>query len=246
MAHIRGPDGRPIDEEDENSEAATRRVSGKRSIRDRLSSPTSDGDAPTGGRRSSGNEDATAGRRAADDDAGIESGDGPAREGAQVTPDPAEDEGGRTRIVGPRRKERSGEAEQSASAAPASARRATVSPMDDPVVGWLVIVDGPGKGAATPLGYGMNSIGRASTERVQIDFGDDEISRSQHALVTYDPKSRKFFVQHGGGRNLTYLGADNQPVLTPIELHGGEEINVGSTKLRFVPFCGSDFDWNDQ
>lgn len=118
--------------------------------------------------------------------------------------------------------------------------------MDDPVVGWLVIVDGPGRGAAVPLGYGMNSIGRASTERVQIDFGDDEISRSQHALVTYDPKSRKFFVQHGGGRNLTYLGADSQPVLTPIELTGGEEINVGSTKLRFVPFCGAEFDWNDQ
>ncbi len=246
MAHIRGPDGRPIEEEEENSEAATRRVSGKRSIRDRLSSPTADGDAPTGGRRGSGDEDATAGRRGADDDAGARSAAGSAPEDAPVNPSGADDGGERTRIVGPRRRQKSGAEDQDVTPAPSSAKRATADPMDDPVVGWLVIVDGPGKGAAVPLGYGMNSIGRASTERVQIDFGDDEISRSQHALVTYDPKSRKFFVQHGGGRNLTYLGADNQPVLTPIELHGGEEINVGSTKLRFVRFCGPDFDWNDQ
>src|SRR5579863_6049785 len=33
---------------------------------------------------------------------------------------------------------------------------------DDPVVGWVVVVDGPGKGNALPLGYGMNEIGRGS------------------------------------------------------------------------------------
>ncbi|HEX7008182.1 MAG TPA: FHA domain-containing protein, partial [Alphaproteobacteria bacterium] len=116
--------------------------------------------------------------------------------------------------------------------------------MEDPVVGWLVVVDGPGKGISVPLGYGMNSIGRSPTDRVSLDFGDQQISRTSHAIVTYDPRGRKFFVQHGGGRNLTYMG--DQPVLTPIELHGGEEILLGETKLRFVPFCGKDFDWHDQ
>lgn len=117
--------------------------------------------------------------------------------------------------------------------------------MDDPVVGWVVVVDGPGRGTSLPLGYGMNSIGRSKGERICLDFGDEQISRSRHAVITYDPRGRKYFVQHGGGRNLTYLGGD-QPVLTPVELKGGEEIVLGETKLRFVPFCGESFDWQDQ
>jgi len=117
--------------------------------------------------------------------------------------------------------------------------------MDDPVVGWLVVVDGPGRGHASALGYGMNSIGRASTERISLDYGDTDMSRTKHTLITYDPRGRKFYLQHGGGQNLTYL-KNGSPVLTPVEINGGEEIIVGQTTLRFVPFCGELFDWQDQ
>ncbi len=111
----------------------------------------------------------------------------------------------------------------------------------EPVVGWLVIVDGPGKGNFVKLGFGMNSIGRATESRVSIDFGDDQISRENHAFLTYDTKNRKFYIQHGGGANLTYLG--NSPVLQPFELKGNEVISIGNTKLYFVPFCGENFNW---
>lgn len=115
--------------------------------------------------------------------------------------------------------------------------------MSNPVVGWLVIINGPGKGYILQLGYGMNGIGRSQTEQVCLDFGDEEISRTQHAIVTYDPRGRKFYVQHGGGKNLSYLG--EKPLLIPTELHGGEEILLGQTTLRFVPLCGENFDWQD-
>lgn len=115
--------------------------------------------------------------------------------------------------------------------------------MDDPVVGWLVIVEGPGKGRSVQLGYGSNSLGRGATDRVKLDFGDDQISRNGHAVVTYDPRGRKFYVQHGGGTNLTYLGDD--PVLAPTELPAQGRIGIGNTVLRFVPFCGTEFDWQD-
>ena len=114
---------------------------------------------------------------------------------------------------------------------------------EDPVVGWLVVVEGPGKGRAMQLGYGMNAIGRGATDRVKLDFGDDQISRGEHAVVTYDPRGRKFYVQHGGGTNLTYLGDD--PVLTPVELPALSHIAIGNTVLRFVPLCGDGFDWQD-
>jgi hypothetical protein len=111
----------------------------------------------------------------------------------------------------------------------------------DPVVGWLVIIEGPGRGNSLKLGFGMNSIGRALDERVSVDFGDAEISRKSHAMLTYDPRGRKFYLQHGDGTNLTYLG-DN-PVLQPAELKGGEIIGIGNTRFAFVSFCGPNFDW---
>ena len=115
--------------------------------------------------------------------------------------------------------------------------------MDDPVVGWLAIVEGPGKGKAMQLGYGSNSIGRGETPRVKLNFGDDQISRGEHAIVTYDPRGRKFYVQHSEGTNLTYL--NDEPVLIPIELPALSHISIGNTTLRFVPLCGDVFDWQD-
>ena len=141
----------------------------------------------------------------------------------------------RTRLVGGRRRQEDEERRQE--------RAEEDRGMDDPVVGWLVVVEGPGKGRAMQLGYGSNSLGRGATDRVKLDFGDDQISRSGHAVVTYDPRGRKFYVQHGGGTNLTYLG--DQPVLTPTELPALSHINIGNTVLRFVPLCGAEFDWQD-
>lgn len=116
-------------------------------------------------------------------------------------------------------------------------------PMADPVTGWLVVIAGPGKGRVCRLGNGANSLGRGEGARVRIDFGDDGISREGHAVLTYDPRGRKYYLQHGGGVNLTYLG--DEPVLAPTPLAPMQVISLGATTLRFVPLCGPDFDWQD-
>ncbi len=114
----------------------------------------------------------------------------------------------------------------------------------DPVVGWLVVIEGPGRGQCVTLGYGQNSIGREPGNRVVLPYGDGEISRHKHAVLTYDPRGRKFYIQHGESTNLTYV--EDSPVLAPTMLTGGEAIRVGDkTVLKFVPLCGDDFDWND-
>lgn len=114
-------------------------------------------------------------------------------------------------------------------------------PMVDPVVGWLVIVDGPGKGSAVRLGNGQNGVGRGRSARARVDFGDRQISRETHAVVTYDPKNNRFWVSQGSGTNLTYLG--DSPVLAPTPLEPGARIVMGETTLRFVAFCDKDFTW---
>ena len=114
---------------------------------------------------------------------------------------------------------------------------------DDPVVGWLVVVEGPGKGRAVELGYGANSMGRGETSPVQLNFGDNQISRRDHATVTYDSRGRKFYVEKGSSRNQTYL--NDELVLVPVELPAQSHIRIGATVLRFVPLCGEAFDWQD-
>ena len=122
--------------------------------------------------------------------------------------------------------------------------QAADDPMDDPPVGWLVIIDGPGKGRVVTLGMGYNSIGRDQTARVSLDYGDAMISRTNHGAITYDPRSRKFYVQHGDGTNLTY--ANDEPVLAPRELEPSTHLQLGKTVLRFVPLCGVGFSWEDE
>ncbi len=145
-----------------------------------------------------------------------------------------------TRIYRPQR----ADAGSASAAGASSARPQELDYAADPVVGWLVIIDGPGKGKSLNLGYGMNSIGRDANERVSLNFGDEEISRNGHAQLSYDPRGRKFYFQHGGGANLSYVG--DVPVLQPTVLTGGEILLIGKTVLRFAPFCGPEFDWQDK
>lgn len=150
-------------------------------------------------------------------------------------------DGGRTRIYRPGR----AEARAADEAAPTEqGAPAADDPMVDPPVGWLVVVDGPGRGRVATLGMGINSIGRDRTERVSLDYGDATISRTNHGAVAYDPRGRKFHVLPGGGTNLTYV--DDEPVLAPRELEPSTLLQVGNTVLRFVALCGADFSWDDE
>lgn len=110
-----------------------------------------------------------------------------------------------------------------------------------PVVGWLVIIDGPGQGRDLRITPGMNRIGRDASMNVQIDFGDEAISRSEHAFIIYDPQKNVFFLRHGSGQNLTYLNDDI--VMEAKMLQPFDRIKVGETECLFVPFCSDQFYW---
>ena len=114
----------------------------------------------------------------------------------------------------------------------------------EPVTGWLVVVKGPGRGNFCPVYVGMNAVGRDANQRVSLSFGDETISREEHAFITFDEEQRCFYLQHGGKSNLVRLGG--QPVLSPTELQPNDLIRIGRTTLLFVPFCGPEFSWTDE
>ena len=112
----------------------------------------------------------------------------------------------------------------------------------DPVVGWLVVVGGPGLGAFRPIYEGNNTIGRASTQRIPLDFGDDAISSEEQAYLRYDSIDRKFLLVPNLAK--TNIVAVNEKKPTgAIELSAMDLVTVGRTQLAFVPFCGMEFDW---
>lgn len=109
-----------------------------------------------------------------------------------------------------------------------------------PVVGWLVCTDGVNKGTDYRLHQGRNFIGRSPEMDVCI-LGDNTVSRSSHAIVVYDPRSNVYLAQPGSSKELFYV--NDKLVLNPIELKAMDLLNIGDTKLMFVPLCGEKFHW---
>ncbi|MGI9407462.1 MAG: FHA domain-containing protein [Hyphomicrobiaceae bacterium] len=114
----------------------------------------------------------------------------------------------------------------------------------EPVVAWLVVIGGPGLGAFRPVYEGNNAIGRAQSQRIAIDFGDDSISAEEQAYIRYDSTDRGFlFVPNLAKTNVVSLN-ETKPT-TAVRLAPMDVITVGQTQLVFVPFCGPEFDWSE-
>jgi hypothetical protein len=114
----------------------------------------------------------------------------------------------------------------------------------DPVVGWLVVVGGPGLGAFRPIFEGNNAVGRGKDQRIPIDFGDTTISAEAQAYIRYDSMDRSFlFVPNLSKTNVVQIN-DKRPT-GAVKLEAMDVITMGRTQLAFVPFCGEEFDWSE-
>lgn len=114
---------------------------------------------------------------------------------------------------------------------------------DDPVTGWLVCIEGKENfGKSFILGTGGNFVGRGANMDVKI-LGDDSISRNKHCIILYEPKNNMFIIEPGESRQLTYL--NDKVVLSPVELKSNDIIQLGETKLMFIPCCTDKFKWED-
>ncbi|MBL8233680.1 MAG: FHA domain-containing protein [Bryobacterales bacterium] len=110
----------------------------------------------------------------------------------------------------------------------------------DPVVGWLVCMEGPDRGKDYRLHSEKNFIGRAASMDVCVS-GDDAISREKHAVVTFEPKKQTFWLSPGESSGLVYLNGDILHL--PAPLKDRDVIEIGKTKLVLVPFVSGEFRW---
>lgn len=115
-----------------------------------------------------------------------------------------------------------------------------VGDVTEPVVGWLVSVEGPSRGVDYKIHTGYNYIGREVGD-IKIE-GDQQISRQNHAMLAYVKKEHKFYVGPVAGLNI--IEVNGAAVLqSAVEIHNYDIISIGATKLIFVGLCGEEFDW---
>src|SRR5690606_16672987 len=98
----------------------------------------------------------------------------------------------------------------------------------------LTIVDGPGKGETRPIFSGSNQIGRAADMRIQLDFGDQTISRTQHGIIVYDGQAKAHSIIDGGKPNPIMVNGER--LSEQRKLANGDMIKIGLTTLRFDAF----------
>jgi hypothetical protein len=108
--------------------------------------------------------------------------------------------------------------------------------------GWLIVKDGPGKGASFALSQGISQIGRGADQTISLDYGDMAISRQNHAAIAYDATSHEFHIGHGGKSNLVRV--NGHPLLSTETARDGDEIQIGETTLVLKVLCTPEFNWS--
>ncbi|MCM1298479.1 MAG: FHA domain-containing protein [Firmicutes bacterium] len=139
----------------------------------------------------------------------------------------------------------SGSAPASAPAAPVMEKTVRLAPEDmqtDPVVGWIVCIDGSDKGKDFRLHSGNNFVGRSG--KMDITLTGKYVSSENHFCVSYDKRHDKYFAAMGVGQEMVYLNEEPLAGTNAIQLKQGDIIEVGKTKLIFIPLCGDSFHWD--
>lgn len=110
----------------------------------------------------------------------------------------------------------------------------------EPVVGWLVCVEGKHYGEDFRIRMGRNFIGRGANMDIVLP-NDSSISREKHSIIVYEPQENMYVLLAGESKELSYL--NGQVVLSPQLLKPYDKIKLGNTVLMFVPLCGDSFVW---
>jgi hypothetical protein len=112
----------------------------------------------------------------------------------------------------------------------------------DPVVGWLVCIEGKDKGRDYRIHTENNYIGRSEKMDISIR-NDDTISRENHAVISFDTREKLFYIAPGTGRSIIRL--NRKPCLGTAELAPYDVLEIGSSKFVFITLCNEHFNWWD-
>ena len=112
----------------------------------------------------------------------------------------------------------------------------------EPVVGWIVCVEGKNKGKDFRIFAKNNTIGRSDKMDICIT-GDNAISRDNHARLAYDEKHNAYHLIPAESTNSIYV--NDEPIYVPTVINTGDVLELGESKFIFTAFCSDKFTWKD-
>ncbi len=110
----------------------------------------------------------------------------------------------------------------------------------EPVVAWLVCIEGSEKGKDYKLKDGRNFVGSNFDMDICI-LGDEKIAKDNHFSISYNSKQRVFVISPGITGNIVYV--DKKALYETKVLENFSLVEVSNTKLVFIQFCGDNFSW---
>ena len=110
----------------------------------------------------------------------------------------------------------------------------------NPVIGWLVAIKGAHKGRSYEVKQGRNFIGRSTAMDICLS-GNSKISRDRHAIITYDPRSKKCFLQPDETRDLIYI--NDELLFGPMPMKHNDVIVLADEEFVFLALQCDKADW---
>jgi hypothetical protein len=108
----------------------------------------------------------------------------------------------------------------------------------DQLVGWLVVIRGPGLGDDFILHSRTNRLG--SDASMDVRLGDTKVSRMEHASVVYDSANSTHVLRPGAGP----VALNGNTITGDRPLRINDRIKIGGTTLIFIPFAGHYHQWD--
>lgn len=102
---------------------------------------------------------------------------------------------------------------------------------DQTLYGWLVIVEGLGRGQSFPLRKDVSCVGRGADQDVSLNYGDEYISRSAHVTIRVDRALDLVAVCFEDKPNAVLL--DGRVLSGTQRLKHKSQLTIGRTVLRF-------------
>lgn len=110
----------------------------------------------------------------------------------------------------------------------------------DPVVGWIICIDGKEKGRDYRIHADNNFIGRSDRMDICIR-GDETVSRDNHAVISYDTVDNTYYFSPGDGRAIVRL--NDKALFQTAEIKAYDKVTIGKSTFIFLPLCGQEFCW---
>jgi hypothetical protein len=109
------------------------------------------------------------------------------------------------------------------------------------LVGWLVDI---ASGQSYHLRGERSFVGSSDTMDVRLQ-GDETVLANHHASVTYDSKRLRYTLTAGPDSGAIRLNDQSMAPRSIRELAGHDILEIGRTRLVFLPLCGEKFQWKE-